>query len=198
MGRAITRSFVAVLIAGSCVSCQPAGGMDDAPSRHDPILRWTYGRSWVPGRVPGRADHEEPEEGMTQSYSWRNWEVEVEPAEVTGYPGQIFIVDVHMRPIGEVEPVDLLHGKWMWFALAMGTVQLGVPYVLFIRALRTVPATDVALIPLVEPILNPVWVWLVVHETPHWSTLLGGALILIALLVRFLGARRAEPAPAPT
>lgn len=80
---------------------------------------------------------------------------------------------------------------------AMGVVQLGVPYAMFIRALRTVPATDVALITLVEPILNPVWVWLAVAEAPHWSTLLGGALILVGLLVRFLGVRPAAPAPLP-
>jgi len=78
----------------------------------------------VPGRVPGRPDYEEPAEGPTQSYAWRNWEVEVEPGEVVGYPGQMLIVDVHMRPAGEVEPVDLLHGEWMWFALAFDTVQL--------------------------------------------------------------------------
>jgi drug/metabolite transporter (DMT)-like permease len=77
----------------------------------------------------------------------------------------------------------------------MGTVQLGVPYVLFIRALRTVPATDVALITLVEPILNPLWARLAVGETPHPSTVAGGALILTALLVRFLrdGPPRAGP-----
>jgi drug/metabolite transporter (DMT)-like permease len=76
-------------------------------------------------------------------------------------------------------------------AAAMGTFQLGLPYVLFIKGLRLVPATDGALITLVEPVLNPVWVWLVVAEAPHWSTLIGGGLILIALLVRFLGARKA-------
>jgi len=68
---------------------------------------------------------------------------------------------------------------------AMGVLQLGVPYVLFIRGLRTVPATDAALITLAEPILNPVWVWLVVGERPSLGTLLGGGLILLALLVRF-------------
>ena len=74
--------------------------------------------------------------------------------------------------------------------LAMGTIQLGVPYVLFIRALRTVPPTDVALITLLEPILNPVWVWLAVRESPHASTFVGGGLIIVALLVRFVGVRR--------
>jgi len=80
----------------------------------------------------------------------------------------------------------------------MATFQLGIPYVLFIRGLRTVPATDAALITLVEPVLNPVWVWLTVGESPHPSTIVGGALILVALLTRFLGLRRrqsSEPRP---
>jgi drug/metabolite transporter (DMT)-like permease len=71
----------------------------------------------------------------------------------------------------------------------MGILQLAVPYVLFIRGLRIVPATDVALITIIEPILNPLWVWLGHGEVPHWSTAIGGALILGALLVRFLKIR---------
>jgi len=78
-----------------------------------------------------------------------------------------------------------ISGEALIVVAAMGIVQLGLPYVLFIRGLRSVPATDGALITLAEPILNPVWVWLVVSETPHWSTLAGGGFILLALLVRF-------------
>ena len=72
----------------------------------------------------------------------------------------------------------------------MGIFQLAVPYVLFIKGLRTITATDVALITIIEPILNPLWVWLGHGEVPHWSTGIGGALILGALLVRFLKTSR--------
>jgi drug/metabolite transporter (DMT)-like permease len=81
-------------------------------------------------------------------------------------------------------------------AAAMGIIQLSVPYVLFIKGLRTVPATDAALITLVEPVLTPLWVWLAVSEAPLWPTCVGGGLILVALLVRFVGARRIEQPPA--
>jgi drug/metabolite transporter (DMT)-like permease len=67
----------------------------------------------------------------------------------------------------------------------MAIFQLGIPYVLFIKGLRTVPTTDAALITLVEPILNPIWVWLFVGEVPRLSTIVGGVLIVLALLVRF-------------
>jgi len=80
-------------------------------------------------------------------------------------------------------------------AAGMGIIQLSVPYVLFIKGLRTVPATDAALITLVEPLLTPLWVWLAVREAPHGSTFVGGGLILVALLVRFVRARRIEQPP---
>lgn len=90
--------------------------------------------------------------------------------------------------------------RMSWGALlviaVMGTFQLGIPYVLFIKGLRTVRATDAALITLIEPILNPVWVRLAVGESPHPSTIFGGALILLALLTRFMGVRRRETAEA--
>jgi drug/metabolite transporter (DMT)-like permease len=81
-------------------------------------------------------------------------------------------------------------GEALGILAVMGVVQLAVPYALFIRGLQRVPAADAALIILVEPVLNPVWVWLAVREEPHWSTFVGGALILLALVVRFGGERR--------
>ncbi len=83
-------------------------------------------------------------------------------------------------------------GAWLLVAV-MGTFQLGIPYVLFIRGLRLVPATDAALLTLAEPILNPTWVWLVVGERPGAGTVAGGALILLALLVRFVRPGAASP-----
>jgi drug/metabolite transporter (DMT)-like permease len=74
--------------------------------------------------------------------------------------------------------------------LTMSVVQLGVPYVFFIRGLRTTPATTAAVITLVEPVLNPVWVWLALGEKPHPSTLAGGLLILVALLIPLVGSRK--------
>jgi len=73
---------------------------------------------------------------------------------------------------------------------AMGVLQLSVPYVLFIQGLKTVPAAEGALITLVEPILNPLWVWLILGEQPGAATLVGGVLILAALVIRFLNPRR--------
>jgi drug/metabolite transporter (DMT)-like permease len=68
----------------------------------------------------------------------------------------------------------------------MGAVQLGLPYFLFSTGLRTIPLQEAALIALIEPVLNPVWVALIVGEIPSFATLIGGAMILTALAVRYL------------
>jgi drug/metabolite transporter, DME family len=68
----------------------------------------------------------------------------------------------------------------------MGVVQLGLPYFLFSKGLQTIPRQEAALIALIEPVLNPLWVALTVGEIPSFATLVGGAMILAALAVRYL------------
>ena len=80
---------------------------------------------------------------------------------------------------------------------AMGAVQLGLPYFLFSKGLQTVPLVEASLIALIEPVLNPIWVALVVGEIPSVATLTGGGLILAGLGARYLWPllqRTAEPA----
>ena len=78
----------------------------------------------------------------------------------------------------------------------MGVVQIGLPYVLFIKGLRVLPAAEAGLVCLIEPVLNPLWVWLIVHEEPGGWTMLGAGLILVALAARYAGAGH-RPVPAP-
>lgn len=68
---------------------------------------------------------------------------------------------------------------------AMGVLQIAVPYVLFSFGLRRVRSVEASLLTLVEPVLNPVWVALVIGEIPSPTTLAGGSLILLALALRY-------------
>ncbi len=69
--------------------------------------------------------------------------------------------------------------------IVYGAIQLGLPYWLMARGLRSVDATEAGAIVLLEPILNPVWTYLVCGEAPsHW-TFAGGAVILLALAYRY-------------
>ena len=83
-----------------------------------------------------------------------------------------------------------------WVALALlGVVQLGVSYRLYARAVRHVTALEAVLIPVVEPILNPIWVALLVGERPKPLALVGGAVVLGAVTLRaVVSVRRARAA----
>jgi drug/metabolite transporter, DME family len=65
---------------------------------------------------------------------------------------------------------------------------MALPYWLFARGLRTVPVQEAAIITLIEPILNPIWAFLITPEkdSPTPAMLLGGGLILLALIWRYL------------
>jgi drug/metabolite transporter (DMT)-like permease len=74
-----------------------------------------------------------------------------------------------------------------WILLAgLGIVQMGLPYVLFARGLKRIAGHEATSIALVEPLLNPLWVFLAWGERPDWWTFAGGALILVGLTIRFV------------
>ncbi|MEA3344682.1 MAG: DMT family transporter [Chloroflexota bacterium] len=68
--------------------------------------------------------------------------------------------------------------------LILGVVQLGFSYVLYSAAIKHVTALDAILIPAVEPILNPVWVFLALREAPGPWAIFGGAIVLISVTAR--------------
>jgi len=66
----------------------------------------------------------------------------------------------------------------------LGVVQIGIGGILFAIAARTVPAAQLTLYALLEPVLQPLWTWLGVGEVPAGATFLGGAIILVAVLLQ--------------
>ena len=67
--------------------------------------------------------------------------------------------------------------------LWLGIGQLGFGYFCFQRGVRHVPAVQASIISLIEPILNPGWVAMAVNEVPPLSTIGGGGLVLLAVVV---------------
>jgi DME family drug/metabolite transporter len=68
-----------------------------------------------------------------------------------------------------------------WVAVAyLGVFQIGLAYVLLTGAVGHLPALHVSLLLLLEPVLNPIWAWLVRGEDPGARTLVGGAIIISA------------------
>jgi drug/metabolite transporter (DMT)-like permease len=74
-------------------------------------------------------------------------------------------------------------GSW-WRLILLGAVQLGLPYVFYGTAIKYVTALEATLIPLLEPVLNPLWVTLALGERPGRWAILGGTLVLGAVLAR--------------
>lgn len=74
-----------------------------------------------------------------------------------------------------------------WVALMLlGCVQLGVSYHLYARAIKHVTALQAVLIPVVEPILNPIWVLLAIGETPTALAMAGGLMVISGITGRSL------------
>ncbi|HEY7601546.1 MAG TPA: DMT family transporter [Methylomirabilota bacterium] len=82
---------------------------------------------------------------------------------------------------------DLLLG------LAMGAVQLSLGLILYTRASRDLPAAELQLVATAELVLAPLWVWIGMGETPNAATLVGGGLIILAILAQALGGGARSP-----
>ena len=80
--------------------------------------------------------------------------------------------------IATARPVD-------WAILGyLGVFQIGLAYVFLTRALERVPAFEAALLLLLEPVLNPIWSWLVHGERPSAWSFAGGGVILAATVIK--------------
>jgi drug/metabolite transporter (DMT)-like permease len=111
----------------------------------------------------------------------------VATAAVAGNLTAALIAFVMAQPLVPGRPVD-------WGVVAfLGVCQLGIPYLFIARAVPQVRALEVGLFLLIEPVLNPIWAWLVHGETPGATTLAGGGVILGATVFRAaLDARQAR------
>jgi drug/metabolite transporter (DMT)-like permease len=76
--------------------------------------------------------------------------------------------------------------KDMGLLFTFGALNLGLGFVFFTLGVRRVPASIGALIGTLETVLGPLWVWLAHDEVPSFRTLLGGAIILLALVAHLL------------
>jgi drug/metabolite transporter (DMT)-like permease len=89
-----------------------------------------------------------------------------------------------------IVPAPVLPASGWAALLTLGVVQLGVSYWLYARAIKHVTALEAVLIPVVEPVLNPIWVLLFVGEKPSGWALAGGAIVVGAVTLRAAAAVR--------
>lgn len=75
--------------------------------------------------------------------------------------------------------------------LVLGIIQIGIPSILIAAAIKRITAITANLIAVIEPVFNPLWVFLVLGEFPGVNTIIGGAVILSAVTgVSIMGAWR--------
>ena len=83
------------------------------------------------------------------------------------------------------------HSLVEWSVLAyLGVFQIALAYVLVTSAISHIPALEATMILLIEPVLNPLWAWLIQGEVPGIWAVIGGAIILGATTARSWGERR--------
>ena len=74
-----------------------------------------------------------------------------------------------------------------WSVIYLGVVQIGLAYTLFTAAMaRGVRSLDAGIVGYIEPVLNPIWVFLVLGERPSQWALLGGGIIVAAVVCHML------------
>ncbi len=100
-------------------------------------------------------------------------------------PFSLPVVNVTARDVGAI--------------IYLGVIQIGLAYWLFALGLRVLSALEISLLVLLEPVLNPLWTWILQGEEPSALALLGGAVMIAALAARALLDRgdRADPPPDP-
>lgn len=79
----------------------------------------------------------------------------------------------------------------------LGLFQIGVAYVLFVRGLAHVTATQASLTGMLEPIANPIWVFLLLGERPSGYAVAGGVVVLAAIAWHTMMGEPATDLPAP-
>jgi drug/metabolite transporter (DMT)-like permease len=100
------------------------------------------------------------------------------PAAVIGNI-MAFVIGLPLAlPVAAARPVD-------WVILGgLGAVQVGVAYVFLTEGMRYVPALEASMLLLLEPVLNPIWSWLIHGEKPRAWSLVGGAIILAGTILK--------------
>ena len=129
---------------------------------------------------------------FTVSLRWGRLE-DMMPAVVLGGVFTIAVAAVVLGLRGEGLAAS---GRDLVISTGMGALLLGLGMALYTLGSRVVPAAELALMSMVEVLLAPLWVWLALGETASRGTLLGGGILIGAIMGNALsGLRRAAVQP---
>jgi len=89
-----------------------------------------------------------------------------------------FLVSIPFLFGGKLERTDYI------YLLILGVVQMGIPMIFYSIGIKYVNALEAILISTVEPILNPIWVYITIGESPGKWTFVGGFIVITSILLR--------------
>ena len=92
------------------------------------------------------------------------------------------VVAVCLLPFATPELAEVRAQDWLWIGL-LGVLCTGVAHSLFVASLAVIKARTAAVVFALEPVYGITLAWVLFHETPTLRMLLGGALIIIAIVV---------------
>ena len=78
----------------------------------------------------------------------------------------------------------LKDGISLIFLFFLGVFQMGIPMLFYSIGIKHITALNAILISTLEPILNPIWVFIFVHEKPGYWSLIGGTLVIASIVMR--------------
>jgi drug/metabolite transporter (DMT)-like permease len=111
-----------------------------------------------------------------------------------GHPSDSFVL-AHLITIAAMSPFFFSSpapSLQSWGGLlALGIFQIGIPSVLYSVGITRIAAVSAVLITILEPLMNPVWVFIFRREAPSYTAILGGAVILGFLFLRTVVKNRA-------
>lgn len=82
--------------------------------------------------------------------------------------------------------IELISFSDLWMVSFLGVFQIAIAYAFFASGLKRIYAVEASIISMVEPVLNPVWVFIGYGEVPSLEAIIGGLIILTAIVVRSL------------
>jgi drug/metabolite transporter (DMT)-like permease len=88
-------------------------------------------------------------------------------------------------------------GRDLLLLVLLGVGQMGLGLAFVTMGARLLPASEVALITLLEVVLGPLWVWISISEEPAATAIAGGCVVILAVLLQATEKTRASAAPSP-
>ncbi len=82
--------------------------------------------------------------------------------------------------------IEVLTFSDLWMVTFLGVFQIAIAYAFFASGLKRVIAVEASIISMAEPVFNPVWVFLGYGEVPTFTAIIGGLIILVAIVSRTL------------